>query len=95
MSRATALPPKLDRRFEALVLGFGGARPRGEVLELDPRLAADWGLLELRLRFRAAQLRVRVSANAIEVTSDQPTLLSVAGADPVTVGPSGHRWERP
>ena len=38
MSRATALPPKLDRRFETLVLGFGGARPRGEVLELDPRL---------------------------------------------------------
>jgi trehalose/maltose hydrolase-like predicted phosphorylase len=78
--------------WKALVLGFGGVRPRGEVLELDPRLPDDWELLELRLRFRAAQLCVRVSANAIEVRSDQPTLLSVAGAGPVSVGPSGHRW---
>jgi trehalose/maltose hydrolase-like predicted phosphorylase len=80
--------------WQALALGFGGARPHGEVLELDPRLAADWELLELRLRFRAAQLRVRVNANEIEVTSDQLTQVSVAGADPVTVGPRGHRWER-
>jgi trehalose/maltose hydrolase-like predicted phosphorylase len=80
--------------WQALVLGFGGARPRGEVLELDPRLAADWELLELRLRFRAAKLRVQVRADAIEVTSDRPTQISVAGADPVTVGPRGHRWER-
>ena len=79
--------------WQALVLGFGGARPRGEVLHLEPRLAAGWELLELRLRFRAAKLRVRVSAHAIEVTSDQPTQISVAGAEPVSVGPSGHRWD--
>jgi len=65
------------------------------VLELDPRLAGDWELLELRLRFRAARLQVRVSADSIEVTSDQPTRISVAGADPVHVGTRGHRWERP
>jgi trehalose/maltose hydrolase-like predicted phosphorylase len=80
--------------WQALVLGFGGARPRGKVLELDPRLPDGWELLEMRLRFRAAQLRVRVSANVIEVISDQRILLSVAGTDPVTVGPSGHRWGR-
>jgi trehalose/maltose hydrolase-like predicted phosphorylase len=76
------------------VLGFGGARPRGDVLELDPRLAAGWELLELRLRFRAAKLRIRVSADTIEVRSDQPTRVSVAGAAPMAVGPGGHRWER-
>ena len=48
--------------WQALALGFLGARPRGDVLELEPRIAADWELLELRLRFRAAQLRVRVNA---------------------------------
>ncbi|MGA2321110.1 MAG: glycosyl hydrolase family 65 protein [Solirubrobacteraceae bacterium] len=80
--------------WQALALGFAGARPRGDVLELDPRLAAGWDLLELRLRFRAAQLRVRVDADVIEVTSDRPTLLSVAGSDPVSVGPRAHRWER-
>jgi trehalose/maltose hydrolase-like predicted phosphorylase len=81
--------------WQALVFGFGGARPRDDVLELDPRLAADWELIELRLCFRAARLRVRISANAIDVTSDRPTQISVAGADPVHVGTRGHRWERP
>ncbi len=79
--------------WQALALGFGGVRPRGEALQLDPRLADGWELLELRLRFRGAQLRVQVSADAIEVSSDRPALLSVAGAEPVTVGPRGHRWE--
>ena len=81
--------------WQALVLGFAGVRPRGDVLELDPRLAPDWELLELRLRFRTAHLRVRVNASAIEVSSDQPTLLSIAGASPVSVGPNGHSCERP
>jgi trehalose/maltose hydrolase-like predicted phosphorylase len=80
--------------WQALVLGFGGARPRDEVLELDPRLPDGWELLELRLRFQTAQLRARVRPHAVEVSSDGQTRVSVAGADPVTVGPSGHRWER-
>ncbi len=43
--------------WQALALGFAGARPREDMLELDPRLAPEWELLELRLRFRAAQLK--------------------------------------
>jgi len=81
--------------WQALVLGFAGVRPRGEVLEMDPRLAADWKQLELRLRFREAKLKVRVSTNAVDVTSDRPTLLSIAGATPMTVGPGGQRFELP
>jgi trehalose/maltose hydrolase-like predicted phosphorylase len=80
--------------WQALVLGYGGARLRGDVLELDPKLPGDWKLLDFRLRFRGAKLRVRVSADATEVSTDQPTKISVAGAEPVTVGPSGQRWDR-
>ncbi len=80
--------------WQALALGFAGARPREGMLELDPRIAPEWSLLELRLRFRAAQLKVGVSADAVEVSSDRPTLLSVAGADPVIVGPGGARFQR-
>jgi len=79
--------------WQALALGFAAARPRGEVLHLAPRLAAGWELLELRLRFRGARLRVRVSEGVIEVSSDQPTQVSVAGAEPLTVGSRGRRWE--
>jgi trehalose/maltose hydrolase-like predicted phosphorylase len=80
--------------WQALALGFAGARPRGDVLHLDPRLAAGWERLELRLRFREARLRVQVSAGAIEVSSDRPTQVSVADAAPVAVGSRGRRWER-
>ncbi len=80
--------------WQALVLGFGGAAPRGEVLQLDPRLPTAWQLLEFRLGFRAATLRVRVTEQETIVTSDQPAQVSVAGAEPVTVGPRGHHWER-
>ncbi len=80
--------------WQALALGFLGARPRGDVLELEPRIAEGWELLELRLRFRAAQLCVRVNAQTIEVSSDRPTLLSVAGGETVSVGPSPRRFPR-
>jgi len=80
--------------WQALALGFLGARPRGDVLELEPRIAEGWELLELRLRFRAAQLCVRVNAQTVEVSSDRPTLLSVAGGETVSVGPSPRRFPR-
>lgn len=80
--------------WQALALGFLGVRPRADVLELDPRLASGWELLELRLRFRDARLRIGVSAEAIEVRSDRPALLGLAGTPPVSVGPRGHRFER-
>jgi trehalose/maltose hydrolase-like predicted phosphorylase len=80
--------------WQALVHGFGGARPRDEVLVLDPQLPIEWELLEFRLRFRTAQLRIQVTANETVVTSDQPTKVSVAHAEPVVVGPRGHHWKR-
>ena len=80
--------------WQAVVLGFAGARPQGEALALDPRIAADWQLLELRLRFRDAQLRVRVDSDSVEVSSDRPTLVTVSGAETVSVGPGARRFPR-
>jgi trehalose/maltose hydrolase-like predicted phosphorylase len=80
--------------WQALALGFLGARPRGEVLELDPRIAEGWELFELRLCFRAARVRVRVNTETIEVSSDRPTLLRVAGGETVSVGPSSLHVQR-
>lgn len=80
--------------WQALALGFLGARPRGDVLELEPRTAEGWERLELRLCFRTARLRVRVNAETIEVSSDRPTRLRVAGGETVSVGPSPLRLQR-
>ena len=77
--------------WQALAYGFAGARPHGKVLRLDPRLPGDWEELELRLRFRGANLRVLVTAQEIEITADQPTIVSVAGSASVTVGARGYR----
>jgi len=80
--------------WQAVVLGFGGARPDKDVLELDPRLPADWELLEFRVAFRGAKLRVRVTAEGTVVTSDQRVSVRVADAETITVGPAGHSWPR-
>ncbi len=72
----------------------GGARHGARFCTLDPRLPAAWGELEVRLRFRDARLRVTVGDEELEVRSDRPVAVSVAGGEPVTVGPDGHREPR-
>ena len=80
--------------WQALAYGFLGARPRGEALELDPRLAPGWEELELRLRFRGANLSIAVSAEQIQVSADRQTRVSISGAEPVTVDADGYRVAR-
>ncbi len=78
--------------WQALAYGFAGARPGGEALQLDPRLPPEWELLELRLRFRDAKLRVRLTTGEIELKADRPVRVSIAGAEPVTVARRGHHY---
>jgi trehalose/maltose hydrolase-like predicted phosphorylase len=79
--------------WQALAYGFAGARPRKEMLSLDPRLPSEWRALELRLRFREARLRVRMSHEQIEIEADRPVRVSIACEPAVTVGPGGYRVE--
>jgi len=86
--------------WQALVFGFAGARPKGDVLELDPVVPVAWGALQLRLRFRGSPLRVRASATSLEIRAEEPRRIRVRGGNVVTVGPgrrcwtrSGHRWK--
>jgi trehalose/maltose hydrolase-like predicted phosphorylase len=79
--------------WQALAFGFAGARPCGDILQLDPRPVSNWQLLELRLCFRGAQLRVSVSPAGVEVSSDRPTLIRLKGAEAVVVGPEGRQLQ--
>ena len=83
--------------WQALAYGFAGARAGGGVLGLDPRLPPEWELFKLHLRFRGAQIRLRLTADAIEVNADRPVRVSIAGADPVVVGDERYRrsWPLP
>ena len=58
--------------WQALVFGFAGLRPAGDVLRLDPRLPHAWGALEVRVVFRGSQVKVRVENPTVTVTSERP-----------------------
>ncbi|HEX5949819.1 MAG TPA: glycosyl hydrolase family 65 protein [Actinomycetota bacterium] len=87
--------------WQALVFGFVGARPRGDVLELDPRLPDAWGALEVRLCFRGSRIRVRVEPTALEIRADGPGRIRLRGSTVMMLAPgvprrwsrSGNRWK--
>jgi trehalose/maltose hydrolase-like predicted phosphorylase len=77
--------------WQALAFGFAGLRPRGAVLELDPRLPPEWPRLELRIRFRGSRVVVRIDGEGSTVTADPPVGVRLPGRDPVEAGPEGAR----
>jgi trehalose/maltose hydrolase-like predicted phosphorylase len=54
--------------WQALVFGFGGIRPRGDALLVDPRLPKEWNALEFSLRFRGRPLRLRIDRDGVTAT---------------------------
>jgi trehalose/maltose hydrolase-like predicted phosphorylase len=80
--------------WQALAYGFVGARPRGDVLELDPVVPEAWRSLEMRLRFRGGRLRVAVAPTTLEIRADEPTRVRLRGGIVMTVGPGARRWSR-
>ena len=56
--------------WQALAVGFGGIRPRGEALVVDPRLPTEWNALEFALRFRDSPLRLRIDRGGVAAAPD-------------------------
>lgn len=67
--------------WQGLVFGFAGVRPRGDVLELDPRLPEGWNALELRLAFRRSPVRICAERDVIAVDADPGVRVSVGGTE--------------
>jgi beta-phosphoglucomutase family hydrolase len=67
--------------WQAMAFGFGGLRPAGNRISIDPRLPPAWAALELRVRFRGSSAQVRVEPNKLRVDSDGALPLTVAGVD--------------
>jgi trehalose/maltose hydrolase-like predicted phosphorylase len=80
--------------WQALVFGFAGARPRGDVLELDPRVPEAWGSLEIRLRFRGTKVRIRIAPTTLDVWADGPVQVRLRGGTVMRLGPGRRRWSR-
>jgi trehalose/maltose hydrolase-like predicted phosphorylase len=60
--------------WQALVFGFGGVRPKGDVLAVDPRLPPAWVSLELSLRFRGSPLTLRIDRGGVTLDSQAHAL---------------------
>jgi trehalose/maltose hydrolase-like predicted phosphorylase len=72
--------------WQALVFGFAGIRPRGDVLEVDPRLPNEWRALELRLSFRGSSVCVRIAHDGVTTDADPPIPVNIR-ARPEGVSP--------
>ena len=57
--------------WQALAFGFAGVRPRGNVLEVDPRLPEEWRALELKLSFRGSPIRLRIEHDSVTADADR------------------------
>ena len=63
--------------WQAAVLGFGGFRPQGEAVRLDPRLPQAWQRLTFPLRWRRARLAIEVTAKELRMALDGPAAVAV------------------
>jgi trehalose/maltose hydrolase-like predicted phosphorylase len=85
--------------WQALAYGFAGLRPRGDRLQIDPRLPYAWSALEVRVRFRGSRVIVRIEHERLMVTADAPASITVdarpyeVGRDTLELDRRSDRWE--
>jgi kojibiose phosphorylase len=63
--------------WQAAVLGFGGLRPEGDAVRLDPRVPEAWRRLSFVLRWRGTKLTVEAGAEELRLTLDGPVTVAV------------------
>lgn len=80
--------------WQALVLGFAGLRPAGDMLAIDPHLPVAWRALEVPFRLRGARARVRIEHDRLRVSADRPVAVRVAGLKPMVVDRRGAAFRR-
>ncbi len=73
--------------WQAVVRGFAGVRPGGDVLRIDPHLPERWRRLRIRLCFRGVPLRIEMTHDWVTIDADGPVRADVHG---VTLESSGH-----
>ena len=71
--------------WQALAMGFAGLRPRGDSLEIDPRVPASLHGYDVGVRFRGRRVRVHAGHEGATVWSDRPLAIR-AGSSTATAG---------
>jgi trehalose/maltose hydrolase-like predicted phosphorylase len=68
--------------WQAVLAGFAGLQVRAGVLSIDPRLPGAWGSLQLRFRCLGRRVRLDITPERVEISTDGPLLAGLAGAMP-------------
>jgi trehalose/maltose hydrolase-like predicted phosphorylase len=64
--------------WQAIAFGFVGLRAHDGVLEVDPRLPADWRRLEVPLRFQGRRVRLAIERDQVTVDAEPGVRIKVA-----------------
>ncbi|MFF5211105.1 glycosyl hydrolase family 65 protein [Streptosporangium sp. NPDC000396] len=74
--------------WQALLMGFAGARVSDGTLCLDPRLPTAWGSLGLRFRCLGHRVRLDITREAVDVRIDGALQVRLGAGDPQYVAGS-------
>ena len=80
--------------WQALVMGFGGIRPGGHALLVDPHVPHAWGAVRIPVTFRGSRVVVQVQGELLQVRARPGALVRVGDGAPVEIGPRGRRFRR-
>jgi trehalose/maltose hydrolase-like predicted phosphorylase len=61
--------------WQAIVFGFGGVRPCGDVLIVDPHLPAHWRGVDINLCFRGTPLTLHLDRHGVDLRTEGPLAL--------------------
>lgn len=80
--------------WQAMVNGFGGIRPTGDRLLVDPQVPSGWAGLDIPVRFRRSRVRVRVEGERLAVTASPATTIQVGSQAPRRIDATPARFVR-
>jgi trehalose/maltose hydrolase-like predicted phosphorylase len=68
--------------WQAVMLGFAGLDPRGDILGLDPRLPPEWRSLAFRARWRGRSVEIRIAGRTVHarLAEGEPMEMRIATA---------------
>jgi alpha,alpha-trehalose phosphorylase len=76
------------------VMGFGGVRPDGEGLRVDPRLPAGWERLRFPVRWRGSRIQVEAEPDLVTISLDGPAQVAMGDSTPAVLQPGRYTSAR-
>jgi trehalose/maltose hydrolase-like predicted phosphorylase len=80
--------------WQAAVMGFGGVRPDGEGLRVDPRLPAGWERLRFPVRWRGSRIQVEAEPDLVTISLDGPAQVAMGDSTPAVLQPGRYTSAR-